>query len=261
VLFGFGDESFLLGTAYSTGWGSGSNALATGDFNKDGRLDIAVTNPVSNNIGVFLGDENETFASITIYTAGDGLQPQSVAVSDFNNDGQSDIAVANYGTNNVGILLGVGDGHFGTMMTYSTGMGSAPYFVAANDFNNDNRSDIVVTNSGADNIMILFGHGNGSFTTAATYPTGDRSRPYKVAINDFNNDNISDIAVTNSSTNNILVLYGNRNETFENEVSYALGYDYQPYSIAAKDLNQDGWIDIVIACYSTDNIEILMKMC
>jgi hypothetical protein len=111
VLFGFGDESFLLGTAYSTGWGSGSNALATGDFNKDGRLDIAVTNPVSNNIGVFLGDENETFASITIYTAGDGLQPQSVAVSDFNNDGQSDIAVANYGTNNVGILLGVGDGH------------------------------------------------------------------------------------------------------------------------------------------------------
>jgi adhesin/invasin len=70
-----------------------------------------------------------------------------------------------------------------------------------------------------------------------------------------------DIVVANSGTNNILLFYGNGNGTFGNKESYPLGYDYRPYSIAVNDLNHDGWMDIVIACYGTDHIEILMKTC
>jgi hypothetical protein len=70
-----------------------------------------------------------------------------------------------------------------------------------------------------------------------------------------------DIAVANSGTSNILLLYGYGNGTFGNEESHPLGYDYLPYSIAVNDWNQDGWVDIVIACYGTDNVEILMKTC
>jgi hypothetical protein len=261
ILFGFGDGTFLLGSAFSTGIGSQPNTLAVGDFNKDGRLDIAVGNPASNNVGVFLGNGTKPFSGTRGRSTGAGSQPHSVAIGDFNNDGRSDVVVANYGTDNVGILLGQGHSMFDTMITYFTGVGSAPYFVAIGDFNNDNQSDIVVTNSGTDNIAILLGYGNGTFNITASHSTGVRSRPYTVAIADFNNDNISDVVVANSGTNNVLLLYGFGDGTFGNEESYPLGYGYQPYSVAAKDLNQDGWIDIVIACYGTDNVEILMKVC
>jgi hypothetical protein len=261
VLFGYGDGSFLLGTAYSTGIGSTPVALAIADFNNDTRLDIAVANQQSNNIAVCLGNGSESFAGLTTYSTGDGSQPHLVAFSDLNNDGWLDIVIANYGTNNVGVLLGRSNTVFDPIMTYSTGTGSAPYSVAIADFDNDHHLDIVVTNSQTDNIAIFLGHGDGTFAIGATYPTGDRSRPYTVVINDFNNDNISDIAIANSGTNNILLLYGYGNGTFVNETFYPFGYGYNPYSIAVTDLNEDGWMDIVIACYNTDHIETLVKMC
>jgi hypothetical protein len=146
-------------------------------------------------------------------------------------------------------------------MPYPTGDGSAPYSVAVADFNNDQHLDIVVTNSETDNIAILLGYGDGKFESGVTHSTGARSRPYIATISDFNHDNISDIAIANSGTSNIFLLYGYGNGTFGNDTSYSLGYGYNPYSIAVTDLNGDGWIDIVIACYDTDHVETLVKMC
>ena len=94
-----------------------------------------------------------------------------------------------------------------------------------------------------------------------TYSTGNRAVPRSVAISDFNNDRKYDIAIANAGINNILIFYGNGNGTFTNETSYSLGYNYLPYSLAVSDLNKDQWMDIVIACYQTDNIETLVKMC
>ena len=70
-----------------------------------------------------------------------------------------------------------------------------------------------------------------------------------------------DIAIVNSGTSNILLLYGYGNGTFGNEITYWLGYGYHPYSIATKDLNNDHLIDIAVACYDTDHVEIFMQMC
>ena len=94
------------------------------------------------------------------------------------------------------------------------------------------------------------------------YSTGARSRPYTVAIGDFNNDHRLDLVMANSGTSNIFLLYGYGNGSFGDQSSYALGYDYNPYSVSVgvTDLNQDGWMDIVIPCYGTDNIETLVKM-
>src|SRR5205814_9990447 len=99
-----------------------------------------------------------------------------------------------------------------------------PYSVSIADFNNYTYLDIVVTNSEIDSISILLGYGNGTFVIEMNYSTGARSRPYTIIISDFNNDNKSDIAVANSGTSNIFLLYGNGNGTFGNETSYFLGY-------------------------------------
>ena len=108
-----------------------------------------------------------------------------------------DIVVANVNGGNVGVFIGYGNGTFSAMIPYSTGSGSAPLSVAVGDFNNDGRLDIAVANSGTDNIGVLFGNGNGTFSNQTTYSTGSGSEPYFLAIGDFNNDNQLDIAIAN----------------------------------------------------------------
>ncbi|CAF0957422.1 unnamed protein product [Adineta steineri] len=261
ILFGFGDGTFLLGTSYSTGEGSSPYSIAAGDFNRDGQLDIVVANPNANNVGVFLAYGRENYAGVIKYRSADGSQPQSIALSDFNHDGWLDIVVTNYGIDNIGILFGLGNAIFSPMITYSTGINSSPYSIAIADFNHDNHSDIVVTNSETDNIAIFHGYSNGTFALTALYSTGTRSRPYTVTVGDLNSDNYLDIIIANSGTNNIFILYGYPNGTFGNETSYPLGYGSLPYSIALTDLNQDERMDMVVACYGTDNIDTLVKMC
>ena len=93
-------------------------------------------------------------------------------LGDFNGDGRIDIAVANYYTDNVGVLLGYGDGTFQDQVTYSTGNSSTPQSVTVDDLNKDGCLDIAVANSGTDNVGVLFGHCNGTFRDQMTYPTG-----------------------------------------------------------------------------------------
>ncbi|CAF3898080.1 unnamed protein product [Adineta steineri] len=261
ILYGLGDGTFLLGKPYSTGIQSSPQSLAIADMNNDGQLDIIVANFQSNTIGILYAFGYELFGSPTKYLTNDGSQPNSVAVTDINNDGSLDILVANYGTDSIGIFLGYNNGKFNTMITYSLEVGSKPFFINVGHFDNDNISDIVVSNSETDNIAILSHYNNGTFTTITNYSTGTRSRPYTIAIGDLNNDNQLDLAITNSGTNNILLLYGCGNGTFTDATSYPLGYDYLPYSLAITNLNQDKWMDIVIASYNADHIQTLVKMC
>jgi hypothetical protein len=137
---------------YSFGAGSGASSVATGDFNKDGKLDLAVVNSASNNISILLGNHNGTFQAHVDYPV--GTQPSSVAIGDFNGDGKVDLAVSNEncpsspcGPGSLSILLGKGDGTFQPAVEYSTG-GEAPYSVVVADFNRDGKLDLAVANSG-----------------------------------------------------------------------------------------------------------------
>jgi hypothetical protein len=261
LLYGSGDGYFLLGAPFPTGIATQPFGLAVGNFNNDSRLDIAVAASATSTIQIYLGNISRPFAGMATFATDTGSQPHSIAVGDLNNDGRLDIVVANYGTDNVGIFLGISSTSFATMIKCPTGTGSAPYSVAIADFDNNHRLDIVVTNSQTNNIAIFFGYGNGTFASGVTYSTGVDSRPYTVTTGDFDNDNITDIVVANSGTSNIFLFYGSINGTFEKTASYPLGYEYQPYSVVAKDLNQDNWTDIAIACYGTNHIEALVKMC
>ena len=95
----------------ATNFGVGSNpiSVAVGDFNGDGKQDLAVANYSSNNVSILLGDGDGHFRAPPP-TSALAADPASVAVGDFNGDGKQDLAVANYTSNNVSILLGDGDG-------------------------------------------------------------------------------------------------------------------------------------------------------
>ena len=147
IFLGIDNGTFKPQTTFSTG-SSRPRSIAVGDFNNDTELDIAVVNYGTNNIGVFLQDRNGSFANQTTFSTGYDSDPYSLAVADLNNDDKLDIVVANYGTNNVGVLLGYGNGTFAIQIIFTTGINSHPYSIAIDNLNNDTYLDIVVACSG-----------------------------------------------------------------------------------------------------------------
>jgi predicted nucleotidyltransferase len=258
VFFGYGNGSFSNQTTYSTGSSSSPLSVAVGNLNDDGHPDIAVANSGMSNVGLFIGYGNGSFTTQqTIATAYSSL-PISVAVGDFNDDGRLDIMVTNFLVNNIGIFLGDGNGTFSSQTTYDTGAWSRPYSFAVGDFNNDSRLDIVVANSGTNNVGIFLGYGNGTFSSQTIFSTGYNSQPYAVAVGDFNKDNRLDIAVTNSGTNNVGIFLGYGNGTFVNKATYTTGSGYGLFSIAVGDFNNDDRLDIVVTNYNADNIGVFL---
>jgi hypothetical protein len=130
--------------------------------------------------------------------------PISVAVGDFNHDTQLDIVVANFGCNNIGVLLGYGNGSFAKQMTYLTD--SAPQFVAVGYFNSDSLLDIIVAIPDTNNIGIFLGYGNGTFADLVTFPMHYGSLPFSVAVGDYNDDRKLDFAVVNEGTDSLEIL-------------------------------------------------------
>jgi hypothetical protein len=257
VLLGHGGGTFRNQMTFSTS--SLPSSVAVGDFNNDTRLDIVVANSGTNNVSVLLGSSNVVFVNQTMLTTGNGSQPRSFAIGDFNNDNRMDIGVANSGNHNIGIFLGYGNMSFANQVTYSTGSYSSPHSVALGDFNNDTRLDIVVANYGSGNVGVFLGYENGSFENQMTYLTG--AEPFFVAVGDFNNDTILDIVVANQDTNNLGILLGYGNGTFESVMLLSMGYGSHPFSVVVGDFNNDRKLDFAVANNGTDSLSILLQAC
>src|SRR5438445_75308 len=101
---------------------------------------------------------------------GVGTNPAFVAAADFNGDGKPDLAVTNYGSNTVSILLGNGNGTFQAPVNYA--VAGPPRFVALSDLNGDAKLDLASANQTSNNISILLGNGNGTFQVAVNYAVG-----------------------------------------------------------------------------------------
>jgi hypothetical protein len=206
IYLGHNNEVFVTETTLTTGENFRPKSFAIGDFNNDDQLDISVANSGANNIGIFLGYGNLSFANQTTYSTGSHSSPYSLAIGDFNNDTHLDIVVANYNSDNVGVLLGYGNGSFKTQTSYSTSSGFSPCSVAVNDFNNDHLLDIVVAYQDSNNIGVLLGHGNGTFANVILFSLGYGTHPFSVVVGDFKNDKKLDIAVANGGTDSVNIL-------------------------------------------------------
>lgn len=176
VLLGKGDGSFRDASTFPIF--SNPTMPVVGDFNGDGIPDLAVGSWQTDIVHVYLGNGDGSFRAFGTYEA--ELGTAYVGVGDFNGDGKLDLVVASTRTSKVQILLGVGDGSFTQAGFFPTEESRphgdrwwGPYSILVADFNDDGHPDIAVTNFSDNNVGVLMGRGDGTFSPARTFPTDD----------------------------------------------------------------------------------------
>jgi dienelactone hydrolase len=228
----------LSGTDYAV---TTSLSITSGDFNGDGKLDLAVADQNRSIVSILLGNGDGTFGPSVEYATGQA--PTHVATGDFNADGKLDlVTVDSFGGNTVSILLGNGDGTFQPHVDYATG--GHPFVVAVGDFNRDGRMDLAIANNIDNTLSVLLGNGDGTFQPQVTYPTAPG--PAEGVTGDFNGDGKLDLAVSNFGNytgDTVSIFLGNGDGTFQAHVDYPTGQ--APGAMVVADLNGDGKLDLV----------------
>ncbi|WP_322647924.1 FG-GAP-like repeat-containing protein [Nostoc sp. ChiVER01] len=240
--------NFQPATNFSVG--TSPFSVAVGDFNGDGKLDLAAANRDSNNVSVLLGNGSGSFATATNFSVGNN--PISVRVGDFNGDGKLDLAAANINGNNVSVLLGDGSGNFATATNFS--VGTSPISVRVGDFNGDGKLDLAAANIDSNNVSVLLGNGSGSFATATNFSVG--TNPRSVTVGDFNGDGKLDLAAANINGNNVSVLLGNGSGSFATATNFSVGTN--PISVTVGDFNGDGKLDLAAANINSNDVSVLL---
>ena len=244
--------------------GTSATAVAAGDFNGDGNLDLAVTVcddcNQGGNVAILLGNGDGTFQAPALYPV--RYFPSHIAVGDFNHDGKLDLAVVNSGyvitsrPASISILLGNGDGTFQAQVEYPLAWHADA--VSLGDFNEDGNVDLAVANYNLDShgstntISLLFGNGDGTFEPAQLLSLNDAYGPVQIAAGDFTGSGHLDMAIAAYGDSpffytggRLAFLKGNGDGTFQDPQTY--DSPVQLGSIVAGDFNHDGKLDVVAA--------------
>lgn len=236
--------------------GDGPNCIGAGDFNFDGFSDLAVTNALSNNVSVFLGNGDGTFQTAVNYPV--GRSPGCVAVVQDRGPGTFlDLVVTNTLDNTVSVLLNNGDGTFQPAVSYGVGTGSAPVGIAGIDTTFDGFVDFAVANtaggsSNVGNIAIFVANGDGTFQPAVNYDTIGVG-PTMLVEADFQSKLSADLAVVNSVSNNVTVFLNDGTGKFV--VSSVTSVGTTPSALGAE--GGVGNTSLVVSNFNSNNITFL----
>ena len=235
-------------------------AAVAADFNGDGKLDLAVaeSNYPNGQVSVELGKGNGTFGQpIVSALSTSATNPYLVLAADFNGDGKSDLVVSDNNGLGFQVLLGNGDGSFGTPV--DTPLTYGVFSWAAGDFNKDGKADLVVATgyNSTPSVNVYLSNGDGTFSLGAQYIVYPSSY---VSVADVNGDGKLDLIVVATNNNgpyNLLVFLGNGDGTFQNPI-FGPSDSYSTPAVVA-DFNGDGKLDIAVGTsgYQSSGIAFL----
>ncbi len=229
--------------------GSNPAGIAVGDFNADGRDDMAVVNTgVAGSVSVLLSTADGTFAPKVDYAA--GANPFDATAGDLNGDGKLDLVVVGSA---VDVLLGNGDGTFGLAAEFAAT--PSAHSVKIGDFNNDGKLDVGTMN--VNSASVHLGNGDGSIQAPLNAPVAGNN--INLVIGDYDRDGNLDMATSNTnSIGTVNVLRGHGDGSFDNSSSY---YAFSaPVYLATGDFNDDGYLDFAVPnSYVATSMSVLIN--
>ncbi len=241
-------------------------SVVAGDLDSDGDADLAVTlvgnGTTANNAGnqvliVFSNGDGTFWPGETITSVGNG--PIDLVAADLDGDNDLDLAVANFRSNSVTLLINQGRGTFRN--GGSVGVGRQPISVVAHHLNNDGYLDLVVANHGSNTLSLLTNDGRGNFRVSGTVPT--TPGPNDLAVADWDADGVTDVAVAGFTFDQVEIHYGLRVNASGGQSSrraYSVSSPIQathPQSIAPVDFDGDGDLDLAVAASEVSVVAIL----
>ncbi len=215
---GNGDGTFGSPVAVDLGIASAKPwALASGDFDRDAKLDLAVVDRDAGKVTILRGTGNGGFTLVVHLSV--GVLPSAVAVGDFDRDGYDDLVVANETSGTLQVFVNDRTGHFPASNTYTTS--GQPNGMAVLDANLDGRVDVLVTSKSQAKVDIFRGLGNGKFLPAAqSFATA--SQPVAIAFGQLDNDSKQDMVVACSTVSGNVTRLMSNQSTVPELVTFAL---------------------------------------
>ena len=259
IFLGYGDGSFRIVASISIGLGAHIKKIILDDTNNDHQLDVIVFTPTDNSFKILLGHGNGLFSTPTTFSTKSLLSSHTFAAGDIDNDNCLDIIVASYTTDDVGIFLGNCNGSFEMLPIYKLKTNRAPDHLILDDFNNDNKLDLLAVSYYNGHFNIYLGDGTGGLSLFQNYSTEYQHTCTNMISVDLNNDNRTDLVAASGLRNQIRIFRGYGNGTFINERTYSTQSCLYPICITAGDFNSDHQLDLAVACYNTRNVVILLR--
>jgi CSLREA domain-containing protein len=246
--------SLLPQVTTSTGVNSLPVWTELGDVNGDGIPDLITSVFGTDSVNVQSGNGNGTFGAATSILIAPGFGPAEVHAVSLRGNGTLDLIVGSFNTNQIAVLLGIGNGTFEPPVFYTVGTAiNTPTSLTAGDFNDDGNLDVAVANTGNNTVSILLGNGSGSLTPLGA-PIAVGRYPEAIRAGDFNGDGYSDLAVANYVDGTVTILLNNRNDTFSAS-SIPVGTGPQALAITGSGTN----LLLAVANYVGNTVSVLQS--
>jgi len=242
-----------------------THGLGMGDFNGDGKLDLATVNNEDNDISVALGDGRGGFTNASGSPFAVGPSPYPLTLGDVNGDGRLDIvanasatgpARAQQLATSRALTLLIGDGHGGFKRNDVPLRTGQPWFAAVGDLNGDRKPDLVGTHHDQSSLTVVLGDSVGGFRETAGSPVDMGHNVWRAALEDVNGDKRLDVIAAGGDS--VRVMLGDGTGNFKPAPNSPYSTAPGTWRLVVGDVNQDGKPDVVTSNTDSSSVTVLL---